>query len=42
MKRLLYDEVDNAHEYPVETENDHRADGDIDNDLGFEFVSAAP
>ena len=42
VKRLLYDEVDNAHEYPVETENDHGADRDINDELGSDLVSAAP
>lgn len=26
----------------MEAENDHGTDGDIDNDLGFELISAAP
>lgn len=42
MKCLFYDEVDNAHEHSVEAEDDHRADGDIDNDSGSGLVSAAP
>ena len=42
MKHLFYDEVNDAHEHSVEAEDDHGADGDIDNDLVFEFVSAAP
>lgn len=42
MKFFLDDEVDYAHEHSVETEDGHGADGDIDDDLGFESVSAAP
>ena len=42
MKHLFYDEVNDAHEYSVETEDDHGTNGDIDNDLGFELVNAAP
>ena len=42
MKHLFYDEVNDAHEHPVETEDDHGADGDIDDDLGFESICAAP
>ena len=42
MKRLFNDEVEDSDEHPVETEDDHGTNGDIDNDLGFELVSAAP
>ena len=42
VKCLFYDEVDDAHEHAVEAEDDHRADGDIDNDSGSDLVSAAP
>ena len=42
MKCLFYDEVNDAHEHSVEAEDDHGTDGDIDNDLGYESVSAAP
>ena len=42
MKRLLNDEVEDSDEHPVEAEDDHGADGDIDNDLGFESICAAP
>ena len=41
MKCLFYDEVDNAHEYFVEAKDDHGADGDINDDLGFDIVQAA-
>lgn len=42
MKRLLNDVVNDAHKHSVETEDDHGADGNIDNDLGYDLVSAAP
>ena len=42
VKRPFYDEVDDAHEHPMETENDHGADGDIDNNSESDLVSAAP
>ncbi len=42
LKRLFYDEVDDTHEHSVETEDNHGANGDIDDDLGFESVCAVP
>ena len=42
MKWLLNYEVNDAHEHSVETEDNHSADGDIDNDLGSESVCATP
>ena len=42
LKRLFYDEVDDAHEHSVEAEDDHRADWDVDDDWGFVFVCTAP
>ena len=42
MKRFLIDEIDDAYEHSVETEDDHSTDGDVDDDLGSEFVCATP
>ena len=42
MKHFLNDVVDDAHEHSVEAEDDYRTDWDVDDDLGFEFVCAAP
>lgn len=42
VKRSLNDEIDDANEHSMEAEDDHSADGDIDNDLGSESVCATP
>lgn len=42
MKRFLNEEINDANEHSVEAEDDHSADGDVDNDLGSESVSTAP
>lgn len=42
MKRSLNHEIDDAYEHSVKTEDDHGANGDIDNDLGYESVCATP
>ena len=39
---FLNDEVNDTHEHSVETEDGHGADGDVDDDLGFESVCATP
>ena len=42
MIRFLNEKVDDAHEHPVEPEDDHRADRDINDELGSESVCATP
>ena len=42
MKRSLNDEIDDANEHSVETEDHHGTNGDVNNDLGSDLVSAAP
>ncbi len=38
MKYLFGDKVDDAHKHPMETEDDHGADGDIECDFGLESI----
>jgi hypothetical protein len=42
VKCFFHTIIDDTYEYPVETEDDHGADGDIKDDFGSEFVCAAP
>ena len=42
MNHFFNGKVNDTDNHPVEAEDHHGADGDIDDDLGFELVSAAP
>lgn len=42
MNHFLNDKVDNTDKHPMEAEDDHCTNGDIDDDLGFDFICTAP
>jgi hypothetical protein len=42
MDHFFNDKVDNTDKHPMEAKDHHCADGNIDDDLGFDFICTAP